>query len=108
MRSINKIFEDVVKRVAEKYGSNVSFLFGDWAYISSQLTEWGKSSSTCKFKFPIICLYSPFTEDRNAPKRTVSLEFIIMVNTRNIPMKTVKEHRLNRYFDLSMISSLRR
>lgn len=58
MRSINKIFEDVVKRVAEKYGSNVSFLFGDWAYISSQLTEWGKSSSTCKFKFPIICLYS--------------------------------------------------
>lgn len=81
MRSINKIFEDVVKRVAEKYGSNVSFLFGDWAYISSQLTEWGKSSSTCKFKFPIICLYSPFIEDRTAPKRTVSLEFIIMVNT---------------------------
>ena len=81
MKSVNKIFEDVVKRVAERYGSNVSYMFGDWAYISNQLTAWGKSPSVCKLKYPIICLYSPFTEDRSSVKRQTTLEFIIMVNT---------------------------
>lgn len=81
MKPVNDIFADIVKKVSKRYGSNVSFLFGDWAYISNQLTLWGKSPKTSKLKFPIICLYSPFAEDRSSAETEVSLEFIIMVNT---------------------------
>lgn len=81
MKSLNKIFEDVVKRVSNRYGSNVSYLFGDWAYISNQLTLWSKSPKTSYLKFPIICLYSPFVEDRTGTETKSSLDFIIMINT---------------------------
>lgn len=79
--SVNRIFAEIVGRVSEKWGKNVSYLFGDWSYISNQLTVWGKSPNTSPLKFPIICLYSPFTEERDAEDVRVSLEFIIMVNT---------------------------
>lgn len=81
MKSLNKIFEDVVKRVSARYGSNVSYLFGDWAYISNQLTVWSQSPKTSPLKFPIICLYSPYEEDRTSTETKASLDFIIMVNT---------------------------
>ena len=54
VKPVNDIFADIVKKVSKRYGSNVSFLFGDWAYISNQLTLWGKSPKTSKLKFPII------------------------------------------------------
>lgn len=79
--SVNRVFAEIVGRVSEKWGRNVSYLFGDWSYISNQLTVWGKSPKTSPLKFPIICLYSPFTEERDAEEARVSLEFIIMVNT---------------------------
>ena len=79
--SVNRIFAEIVGRVSEKWGRNVSYLFGDWSYISNQLTVWGKSPNTSPLKFPIICLYSPFTEERDAEDVRVSLEFILMVNT---------------------------
>ena len=79
--SVNRMFAEIVGRVSEKWGRNVSYLFGDWNYISNQLTVWGKSPKTSPLKFPIICLYSPFTEERDAEDVRVSLEFIIMVNT---------------------------
>lgn len=79
--SVNRIFAEIVGRVSEKWGKNVSYLFGDWSYISNQLTVWGKSPNTSPLKFPIICLYSPFTEERDAEDVRVSLEFILMVNT---------------------------
>ena len=79
--SVNRMFAEIVGRVSEKWGRNVSYLFGDWNYISNQLTVWGKSPKTSRLKFPIICLYSPFTEERDAEDVRVSLEFIIMVNT---------------------------
>lgn len=106
MKPVNDIFADIVKKVSKRYGSNVSFLFGDWAYISNQLTLWGKSPKTSKLKFPIICLYSPFTEDRSSAETEVSLEFIIMVNTlKGIQMKTGKRLPLSRYCDLYTIFS---
>lgn len=71
MKPVNDIFADIVKKVSKRYGSNVSFLFGDWAYISNQLTLWGKSPKTSKLKFPIICLYSPFTEDRSSAESLI-------------------------------------
>lgn len=79
--SVNRMFAEIVGRVSDKWGRNVSYLFGDWSYISNQLTVWGKSPKTSPLKFPIICLYSPFTEERDAEEARVSLEFIIMVNT---------------------------
>lgn len=79
--SVNRMFAEIVGRVSEKWGRNVSYLFGDWSYISNQLTVWGKSPKTSPLKFPIICLYSPFTEERDAEEARVSLEFILMVNT---------------------------
>ena len=81
MKSVNKIFEDVVRRVAVKYGKNVSYLFGDWSYISNQLTVWNQSPKTSTLKFPMVCLYSPFVEDRTEAETRASLDFIIMVNT---------------------------
>lgn len=81
IRSINDIFSDIVQRASDRYGSNISYIFGDWAYISNQMALWGKSDKTCRFKFPIICLYSPFVEERTGKGINASLDFIIMVNT---------------------------
>ena len=80
-KSVNEIFRDLVGRVAERYGKNVSFLFGDWGYISNTLVKWGNDSETSRLKYPIICLLSPYEEDRTDVNSKVSLEFIIMVNT---------------------------
>ncbi len=81
MTSVNEIFREIVGRVSERYGSHVSYLWGDWDYISNQLELWSQSKKKAPFKFPIVCLYSPFTEDRREEKSQVSLELIVMVNT---------------------------
>ena len=80
--SVNRLFEDIVKRVSERYGNHVAYQFGDWEYISNQLVSWGKCPETSPLKYPIICLISPFEEDRREEDEHVSLEFIILVNTR--------------------------
>ena len=36
MKSINDIFRDIVDNTAKIYGSNVSYMFGDWEYIAGQ------------------------------------------------------------------------
>ena len=41
--SVNRMFADIVERVSAAYGGHVSYLFGDWEYISNQLVLWGKS-----------------------------------------------------------------
>lgn len=79
--SVNRIFADIVKQVSERYGNHVSYLFGDWEYISNQLVCWSKSPKTSRLKFPIICLYSPYEEDRTGEEAVVSLEFVLLVNT---------------------------
>ena len=90
--SINRIFADIVGRVSEKWGKNVSFLFGDWEYISNQLVVWGKSPKTSPLRFPLVCLLSPFTEDRTGEDCHVSLEFYILVNTeKEYPNETREE-----------------
>lgn len=82
MKSINDIFREIVADTAKIYGNNVSYMFGDWEYISGQLTEWSQSQKTSKLKFPIICLYSPYVENRTSKIPDASLEFIIMVDTK--------------------------
>ena len=82
MKSINDIFRDVVADTAKIYGNNVSYMFGDWEYIAGQLTEWSESQKTSLLKFPIICLYSPYIEDRTSKTFGATLEFLIMIDTQ--------------------------
>ena len=82
MKSINDIFRDVVADTAKIYGNNVSYMFGDWEYIAGQLTEWSESQKTSCLKFPIICLYSPYIEDRTSKTFGATLEFLIMIDTQ--------------------------
>lgn len=79
MRSVNDIVREVAGKVAERYGRNVSFLFGDWDYIANQLMLWGTGAQASK-KYPIICLRSPFNETRGT-EREVSIDVAILVNT---------------------------
>lgn len=81
MISVTELFREIVGRVAQAYGGNVSYLFGDWSYISGELTKWGKSRSVSMERFPVICLYSPFQEDRTGTDRKAELDFIIMTDT---------------------------
>lgn len=80
MKSINDIIREVVKEVSEKYGKNVSFLFGDWDYIANQLVLWG-TGAQAKKKYPIVCLRSPIDETREGKKRSARLDVVILVNT---------------------------
>lgn len=79
---VNAIVAEAVRDAAKRYGSDISFLFGDWAYITSRLEIWGRDAVTAEKKYPVICMLSPFDEDRTDRETTVSLEFIILVNTR--------------------------
>ena len=82
MKSVNDIFREIVANTAKIYGKNVSYMFGDWEYIAGQLTVWSESPEASKLKFPIICLYSPYTENRTSRNPDVALKFLIMVDTR--------------------------
>lgn len=81
MKSINEIFRDIVRDTSKEYGKNVSYMFGDWEYIAGELTKWSESQKTSKLKFPIICLYSPYMEDRTKKDPEALLNFLILVNT---------------------------
>ena len=73
MKSINNIFRDIVSSTSGIYGKNISYMFGDWDYIAGILTEWAESPKMSKLRFPIICLYSPYTENRTGKDRTTTL-----------------------------------
>lgn len=79
MKSVNDIVREVAGKVAERYGRNVSFLFGDWDYIANQLMLWGTGAQAVN-KYPIICLRSPISETRGT-NREVSIDVAILVNT---------------------------
>lgn len=81
MMAVNDIMRGVVGRVSERSGHNVSFLFGDWNYIADQLTVWSNSAATACFKFPLVCLYSPYSEEREKKDRELTVDLGIFVNT---------------------------
>lgn len=81
MRSVNEIFRGIVRDTSKEYGKNVSYMFGDWEYIAGELTKWSESQKTSRLKFPIICLYSPYAEDRTGTHARSVLDFLILVNT---------------------------
>lgn len=78
---VHMIFRDIVGRVADACGMNVSYIFGDWGYICNQLAVWGQTASTARRKYPVVCLYLPYVEDRTGTEAKVSLEFLMLVNT---------------------------
>lgn len=80
---ITDVFADVVDRVSDRYGKNVNFQYGDWAYISKTLTEWSGSPETARLKYPVICLFSPFDEDKTSKDIycSTSLDLLIAVDT---------------------------
>lgn len=79
MKSVDDIVREVVEKVSNRYGGNVSFLFGDWDYIANQLMLWGTGAQAVN-KYPIICLRSPISETRGT-ERKVSIDVAILVNT---------------------------
>ena len=80
--SVNEIVRELVRRTGDACGMRVSYMFGDWDYVSDRLAEWGKSQKTSPLKFPIVCLYSPYTEDRTRAQHSVAVDLLIMVNTK--------------------------
>ena len=81
MKPVTVIMREITARTATAYGRNISFLGGEWDDIADKRKTWGKSRKTAGMKFPIICLYSPFTEDRTGRQPKVSLSLLIAVNT---------------------------
>lgn len=86
MRPVHDIIGDIVKATAEAMGRNISYLYGDWDYISNILTRWNGSPETAAMKYPIICLYSPYPEKRQLEGKwvrlDVTLEMLILCNTQ--------------------------
>ena len=86
MTPIHDIIGDVVKATAKALGRNISYLYGDWDYISNILTRWNGSPETAALKYPIICLYSPDQASRSVEsakeRSTANLELLILCNTQ--------------------------
>ena len=86
MRPVHDIIGDIVKATSEAMGRNISYLYGDWDYISNILTRWNGSPETAALKYPIICLYSPYPEKRQLEgkwvRSDVTLEMLILCNTQ--------------------------
>ena len=81
MKSINEVFRDIVSSTSAIYGKNISFMFGDWDYVSGILTEWAESPKMSKLRFPLIVLYSPYEEHHTSKTRTSDFDLDIMVDT---------------------------
>lgn len=82
---IHEIIGDVVSATATALDKQVTYLWGDWAYIADILTRWNASAETAALKYPCICLYSPYEERRQKAGGTLqseaTLELLFLVNT---------------------------
>lgn len=63
-KPITEIIGDIVDKASEAMGIHINYLWGDWTYISNQLTIWSKTPETARLKYPVVCLFSPFDEDK--------------------------------------------
>ena len=78
--AVTQIMREVVQDTAERYGHDITYLFGDWSYISNTLTQWNTPETAAK-KYPLIVLYSPFDERKNNGVVSASVSLILAVNT---------------------------
>jgi len=84
MINVVDIFGDIVRRLNEKVGFPINYIFGDADYIGFTLNAMLQTPETAKEAYPFICLYSPFDEDKTDRSLhcKTSLDFIIAVNTQ--------------------------
>lgn len=81
--SVTGIIGEIVKKTACRLGFHVNYLWGDWTYISNQLTIWSKNPETARLKYPVICLFTTFDEDKRDRRYhcKASLDFLIATST---------------------------
>lgn len=77
------VFRNIVAGVSEDIGIEVNYQFGDWQYMAKTLQAMSKSHLTSGKKYPIIGLFSPFTEYRSdATHNLLRLSFLIATATK--------------------------
>lgn len=83
--SITNLIGNVVELAAARYGSPINYMWGDWTYIANQLTLWGKIDETESQKYPLICLFSPFTENKTQSRYycTTNVDLLIATATES-------------------------
>lgn len=77
-------FKDIViPLINEGRAVPVNFVWGDSSYIRDYLIKMKTSSSTAPYRFPLVGLYSPFSEIRDSEdyRCKATLNFILAVNT---------------------------
>lgn len=89
--SVTDILKEVVGRVSECYGEEVNFLWGDWTYIANQLTIMSATPETARYKYPVICLFSPFTEDRTNRRWASQTSVDLLIATSTLSRYTNEE-----------------
>lgn len=74
---------EVCKRLAQRRGHTVNYVFGDSSYMREYLLRMGKFRGKEPVKYPLIGLYSPFNEyrDSNEYDCKADVNLIIAVNT---------------------------
>lgn len=94
MINIVEIFKDIVTEVSVDVEFPINYLWGDGDYVNKKLNLMSEGYSQTIERYPFICLYSPFEEDKSDKDYycKVELDFIIAVNT--LPEYT-NEERLN-------------
>lgn len=80
---IVEIFSDICKKVSSKVGYDINYVFGDSTYIREAILIQKKVPQTAAKRFPLIGLYTPFTEDKTDNKVycKTDVNLIIAINT---------------------------
>ena len=86
-----------MKRTSEVYGKPINFLFGDWTYMSNILTMWSKSPSLAAKKYPVVCLFAPFDEDKTNGRYSCTTRIDLLIATQTKSEYT-NEQRIEKSF----------
>lgn len=83
MTAVLDILREVVQNASCEFGRNINYLWGDWAYISNKLILMSKNADSAANKYPVICLFSPFTEEKTDKRFfcKTSVNLLIATNT---------------------------
>ena len=78
-------FQYIVEDVATRYGDTVNYQFGHVIEIINTLKELSKTQRTSPAKFPLVCLFQDFTEEKGGASDTeskVKLNLIVAMMTK--------------------------
>lgn len=97
MKGIIEVIGEVVEQAGKKYGKDINYLFGDSVYINNELTLQGKSEKTRIYKFPLIALFTSFSESRTDPDVFTSARVSLLIAVKAVSSDT-NNTRLNESF----------